>query len=184
MAVDDRIDVSGFFGQSTFADVRLLFGSQELKCHKIILSSQSEYFRNLFDPLSPFLYEEQDAECNTDLLHHLGVAVVADKYLLKRLRAKAQQTFERLATTVTAASQVFAIVFTLNREHKYDESLIVVRDQLIKRHLSALLQLEDFRVMLSQEVDLLFKLLENLAFAANTELKGGTGSARAVLYAP
>ena len=44
-----------FFDHITFSDVLLRFGSHELRCHKIILSSQSEYFRKLFDPLSPFI---------------------------------------------------------------------------------------------------------------------------------
>ena len=48
-----------------------------------------------------------------------------------------------------------------------------LRDTVINIHLPALLELEEFCVMLKQEVDLLFGLFETLAFAANIELKKG-----------
>ncbi|KAK5116592.1 hypothetical protein LTR85_009217 [Meristemomyces frigidus] len=47
-------DVTGFFDQEKYADVTVKFGTQERKCHKMILCSKSEYFDDLCGPGKSF----------------------------------------------------------------------------------------------------------------------------------
>ena len=55
------MDASRFFNEKAFSDITIKFADREIPCHKVTLCSNSEYFRKLLGPDSPFAESEQKA---------------------------------------------------------------------------------------------------------------------------
>lgn len=49
-----NFEISRFFDQEEWSDVTIKSGDREIKCHRLILASKSEYFRKLLSRDSAF----------------------------------------------------------------------------------------------------------------------------------
>ena len=48
-----------FFDQEAFSDITIKFGTRERKCHRMILCSKSEYFKEMRGPGKAFAEAQQ-----------------------------------------------------------------------------------------------------------------------------
>ncbi|KAH9826075.1 Broad-Complex, Tramtrack and Bric a brac [Teratosphaeria destructans] len=46
----NNFDITGFFDQEAYSDITVKFGERQVKCHKMILCTKSEYFKNICGP--------------------------------------------------------------------------------------------------------------------------------------
>ncbi|GAB1736337.1 hypothetical protein NU219Hw_g7002t1 [Hortaea werneckii] len=184
------LDVKEWFDQEAFSDVTVRFGTNERKCHKLILCAKSDYFKELLGPEKQFVEAQQPtvelkdddnaaveamlrwlytfdyektrtAEHESTYDFHLSVVVVADKYLLHGLRDEALRRFSDMLQTISADKLVnFFREFSWSDD--YPQQVLDVADNIWHLRLHSLLDHEKFRSILENNVELAMCVIEQL----------------------
>ncbi|KAK5174914.1 uncharacterized protein LTR77_000050 [Saxophila tyrrhenica] len=118
----DGFDVKAIFDKPEFSDITIKFGAQEVKCHKVVLTQASDYFRTLLTNRNFVESEQATIELQGDepravmaMLRHIygfpydqdlailpsegidfhhAVDTTANKYLLSKLEEKALNSLD------------------------------------------------------------------------------------------
>ncbi|EME79247.1 uncharacterized protein MYCFIDRAFT_204749 [Pseudocercospora fijiensis CIRAD86] len=181
------LQTATLYNQPDYSDVTIRFSGREVFCHKIILCTTSEYFKKLCGPGSHFaesqqktielkgdhpdaveailkyLYTKQD---NNDQDHEwtlqLEIAKTAEKYLLPGVAAIANQKFVSHASVIAEPQAVFDAIMHI-REHAFSEKDLAVASELEKKHIFALMKVNDFRQLISKDQSLMWKYIDQFA---------------------
>ncbi|SMQ54862.1 unnamed protein product [Zymoseptoria tritici ST99CH_3D7] len=185
------IDMSEHFKQDALSDVTLKFGNREMKCHKIILVTRSEYFKKLCGPESRFAEANQpvielkeddptaleallryiytfeyidDAEKRKDdWLFHLNYYVVGCKYGFVPQANAAYTVFRKIVRSIQTPEAICDAIITLRQFQEVCPGAAPNTVQtLIKDNLQPLLKLEKFRTHIHAHEDILWSLMEKL----------------------
>lgn len=174
-----------FFDREALSDVTIKFGEREVKCHKVVLCSASEYFEMMLGVNSAFkerdqrvieLKDDEDLDAVEAMLaymytfdyvlrfksrehdagFHLNVLVTAKKYLLPKLELKALDEF--ISAKPRLDDDLDAAVAVMQQHAKYagqNEYVDRVVTALKKIHLVDLIAKPEYHALLANEDDLL-----------------------------
>lgn len=190
-----------WFDQEAFSDITVRFGSNERKCHKLILCAKSDYFKDLLSPekrfaeaqqptvelkgddnaaveamlrwLYTFDYEKtRTAEHESTYDFHLNVVVVADKYLLNDLRDEALRRLNNILQTIPADKLVnFFRDFSWSGD--YPRQVFDLAFAVRRLRLHALLDLESFSLLLKDSMPLAIWVIGELRAEAKRDTGAG-----------
>ncbi|KAI6885093.1 hypothetical protein KC360_g1524 [Hortaea werneckii] len=194
------IDATEWFDQEAFSDITIRFGTNERKCHKLILCGPSDYFKDLLGPgkhfaeaqqptvelkddepmaveamlrwLYTFDYEmARPADYTPTHDFHLSVVVVADKYLLNGLRDEALRRLSDMLQTISA-EQLVNFFRNFKWSDDYPQEVLDLADNIWRLRLHSLLDNEGFHSVLKGDIEFAMCVIEQL----QDEVKKDTGA--------
>ncbi|KAI6873731.1 hypothetical protein KC338_g1559 [Hortaea werneckii] len=194
------LDAKEWFDQEAFSDITVRFGSNERRCHKLILCAKSDYFKDLLGPgkrfaeaqqptvelkhdedaaveamlrwLYTFDYEKAcPAESESTPDFHRSVVVVADKYLLDGLRDEALRRLSSKLETIPL-DELVKFLLELGWSSHYPKQIVELASNIRRLRLHSLLDTESFRWLLQDDHKLAIRVIEEL----RDEVKKGTGA--------
>ncbi|RMY72703.1 hypothetical protein D0863_04333 [Hortaea werneckii] len=195
------LDAKEWFDQEAFSDITVRFGSNERRCHKLILCAKSDYFKDLLGPEKRFAEAQQPtvelkhdedaaveamlrwlytfdyemtrtAEHETTYDFHLNVVVVADKCLLNDLRDEALRRLRTMLLTISAEKLVnFFRDFSWSAD--YPQQVFNLANNIRRNRLQSLLDHEGFRSLLKDNTDLAMVVIEELREDAKKDIGAG-----------
>ncbi|CAK4032125.1 hypothetical protein SEPMUDRAFT_147200 [Lecanosticta acicola] len=191
--MDSLLNTEKLFHDENYSDIVVQFSGKEIKCHKIILCTKSVYFRKLCGPGSSFKARTRESKSNTvelkedhpdaveavlwhiysgktessrpdDWLHDLHVSKAAEKYLLPDLEAAAFSRFQKTTDAITEPGVVLSAIHTIREVGDHPKHLEVAA-KLEEKHQSALLKNQEYRSIVEEDKELLWKHMDRLNFA-------------------
>ncbi|KAK3699719.1 hypothetical protein LTR37_016324 [Vermiconidia calcicola] len=151
MATTAQLDPSSYLDQEAFSDVTIKIGDRSIKCHKLILCHNSDYFKMICAPGSRFVetrsniielkddnpqaaeamlrytynlrYDDLGSPQQQTPKFHFDVCVVAEKYLLPALKQQALSGLQRLVNSHNKAQlSRYKPSSTRRRDHHRDQT--------------------------------------------------------------
>ncbi|KAF7195228.1 hypothetical protein HII31_03434 [Pseudocercospora fuligena] len=181
------LNTAALYNQPEYSDVTIRFSNREIFCHKVVLCTSSEYFKKLCGPGSQFVERQQKSielkgdhpdaaeailrylytkDDNNNQDHEwalqLEISKTAEKYLLPDLAAIANKKFISHASVIKEPQAVFDAIMHI-REHAFSDQDLAVASELEKKHLLALMKVDDFRQLISKDQSLMWKYLDQFA---------------------
>ncbi|SMR59299.1 unnamed protein product [Zymoseptoria tritici ST99CH_1E4] len=186
------MDMSKWFDRDTLSDITIKFGDKEVKCHKVILSTRSEYFTKLCDPeggfaeatqpvvelkdddptaleallryIYTFQYVDDAEKRKEDWIFHLNYSIVARKYGFEEESTAAFRMFQDIVQSFEDPEVIFDVVTSLPQWEDLvaEASLVETADALIKNHWKQLVELEEFRFYLHTNETILWRQMAEL----------------------
>ncbi|KJY02384.1 hypothetical protein TI39_contig55g00007 [Zymoseptoria brevis] len=183
------LDVASWFNQDALSDVTIKFSGKEIKCHKLILSARSEYFTKMLDPKGGFVeasasvielkeddpaaleallryiytfkYIDDEEKRANDWIFHLNYSIVARKYGFEKESLAAFVVFETIVKAITIPEALYDVITTLPQFEDLvpEVSLVKTADKLIEANLQPLLELEEFRLHIHANEEILWRLM-------------------------
>ncbi|KAF2765386.1 hypothetical protein EJ03DRAFT_331009 [Teratosphaeria nubilosa] len=172
-----NFDITGFFDQEAYSDITVSFGKRQVKCHKMILCTKSEYFKNICGPTKLFAeashsvielkeddedallailrwlycfdYEDKDTKAMPDQFEfHAQVYIASDKYAVHSLR---DESFKRLVAYTEAVDddKLVDIISVVLHQAIFPDEITKVVQQIRDDRLHTLLEREDYRTTLA-----------------------------------
>ncbi|OTA32009.1 hypothetical protein BTJ68_07322 [Hortaea werneckii EXF-2000] len=195
------LDAKEWFDQEAFSDVTLRFGSNERRCHKLILCAKSDYFKDLLSPEKRFAEAHQpivelkdddcaaveamlrwlytfDYESSCPSGHelapdgHLRVVVVADKYMLDGLRDEALRRLGKILETISV-DELVEILPNLGPGSHYPKQVVELASNIRRLRLHSLLEKENFRSLLQNDTELAMCVINELRAEVKRDVGAG-----------
>lgn len=182
-----------FFDTNELSDITIKFSGREVKCHKVILCSASEYFQGLCGARSRFIesgqnvielkddedadaveamiayiysfdYSERFKEKADDAVFHFNVLVTANKYLIPKLASRACVKLAVASDTLQDdPEKAWALIQQHAKYPDQNEAVDVLVKDLKKQHLPYLLANPEAQRALSEDTDFQDLIKDRLA---------------------
>ncbi|KAF2207738.1 hypothetical protein CERZMDRAFT_88214 [Cercospora zeae-maydis SCOH1-5] len=142
------------FRDKEYSDITIKFSGREIPCHKVVICTQSEYFKKLCGEGSQFSESKQkvvklkrdDPEAveaiiliDNDWKFHAEVVKVANKYLIPKAADLAAATLMKLLNGLRASSAVCHAILEIRSHYANDEALVKKATELQDKHIDDLL---------------------------------------------
>ncbi|GIZ36720.1 hypothetical protein CKM354_000018700 [Cercospora kikuchii] len=163
----DSAAFQNFFKDKEYSDITIKFSGREIPCHKMIICTQSDYFKKLCGTGSRFAEKNQKvvelkeddpdaveavlrylyfgnyvsgSEKNlNDWKFHVEVTTAASKYLVPKVVPVAVETCMRLLDKLTAAEDVYDAIVYIRTRCAHNETLLQKANALQTKHITKLL---------------------------------------------
>ncbi|WPB00951.1 uncharacterized protein RHO25_005571 [Cercospora beticola] len=166
-------DTAPLYNQPEYSDVTISFSGRSIYCHKVVLSTSSEYFKRLESGRREIELKEDDPDAVEFILEYLysfdsdeDAARNEDwklqlQYLLNDLADDALHLVRDITSDIHDTREAFDTIMHIRKSTLLPKALKVA-DRIEQKHLHNLLNLEAYREVVDQDRTLLWKHLDHL----------------------